>query len=142
MSVPRIVIDTNCLVSALIFSWGKLAWLRQSWQSGRIKPLVSRQTANELIRVLAYPKFKLDKKERETLLAEFLPYAETVNIATPPVGLPSIRDEADTMFLALAVVARADAVISGDGDILSVRHQFEKPPILTLAEFASWIEDI
>ena len=55
MSVPRIVIDTNCLVSALIFSWGKLAWLRQSWQSGRIKPLVSRQTANELIRVLAYP---------------------------------------------------------------------------------------
>lgn len=53
---PRVVLDTNCVVSALLFSRGRLAWLRRAWQSGRVVPLVSRGTATKLIRVLAYPK--------------------------------------------------------------------------------------
>lgn len=35
MSVPRVVLDTNCLVSALIFSRGRFAWLREAWQAKR-----------------------------------------------------------------------------------------------------------
>lgn len=141
MTPPRVVIDTNCLVSALIFSQGKSAWLRQSWQSGRFAPLASRQTVNELIRVLGYPKFRLDAQQQETMLVEFLPYVETINVTATPAGLPSVRDEDDTMFLALAVVGKADALVSGDADILAVRQQFDHPPILTLAEFSLWMED-
>ncbi len=76
MSVPRVVLDTNCLISALLFSTGRLAWLREGWQAGRFIPLVSRDTIGELIRVLAYPKFRLDAREQETLLADFLPFAD------------------------------------------------------------------
>ena len=31
----RMVLDTNVLVSALLFEGGRLAWIRQSWQSGQ-----------------------------------------------------------------------------------------------------------
>ena len=56
---PRVVFDTAVVVSALLFPRGRLAWMRNSWRSGDVVPLVSRPTVEELIRVLAYPKFKL-----------------------------------------------------------------------------------
>lgn len=71
MTVPRVVLDTNCLVSALIFSRRNFAWLREAWLNKRFVPLASHDTVSELIRVLAYPKFKLTHDDRESLLAEF-----------------------------------------------------------------------
>ena len=76
MSVVRVVLDTNCLVSALIFSRSRFAWLREAWQAKRIIALASRVTVSELLRVLAYPKFKLSRDEQETLLKEILPFVE------------------------------------------------------------------
>lgn len=139
MSIPRVVLDTNCLVSALIFSRGKFAWLREAWQAKRFIALASRDTVSELIRVLAYPKFKLSHDEQETLLAEFLPFVETVKIEIAPGGLPEIRDADDLIFLVLAAGADAEALVSGDGDIQAVRDHFHIP-ILTVAEFADWLQ--
>ena len=64
----RVVLDTNVLVSALLFEGGRLAWIRQSWQSGRIQPVLAEPTARELLRVLAYPKFQLTHAEMRTYL--------------------------------------------------------------------------
>lgn len=139
MSVPRIVLDTNSLVSALIFSRGRFAWLREAWQAKRFIALASHDTVSELLRVLAYPKFKLTRDEQETLLAEFLPYVETVKILDTPEGLPDIRDADDVIFLVLAAVARADVLVSGDGDVQAVREHFPIP-ILTVAEFEDWLQ--
>jgi putative toxin-antitoxin system toxin component, PIN family len=139
MSVPRVVLDTNCLVSALIFSRGRFTWLREAWQAKRFSALASHDTVSELLRVLAYPKFTLTRDEQETLLADFLPYVETVKIDQTPEGLPGIRDADDIIFLVLAAVAQADALVSGDGDIQAVRDQFHIP-ILTVAEFADWLD--
>lgn len=139
MSVARVVLDTNCLVSALIFSHSRFAWLREAWQAKRFIALASRDTASELLRVLAHPKFKLSRDEQQTLLAEFLPFVETVQVEATPEGLPDIRDADDVIFLALAAVAHADALVSGDGDIQAVRMQFHIP-ILTVAEFSDWLQ--
>ena len=139
MSLQRVVLDTNCLVSALIFSRGRFDWLREAWQTKRFTALASHDTVSELLRVLTYPKFKLTREEQETLLADFLPYVETVKIDTTPESLPDIRDADDIIFLVLAVVGRADALVSGDGDIQAVRDQFHVP-ILTVAEFADWLQ--
>jgi putative PIN family toxin of toxin-antitoxin system len=139
MNVPRVVLDTNCLVSSLIFSRGRFAWLRDAWQAKRFIALASHDTVSELLRVLAYPKFKLSHDKQETLLAEFLPFIEAVKIETTPEGLPEIRDADDVIFLVLAAVAKADALVSGDGDILAVKALFHAP-ILTLAEFADWLQ--
>ena len=139
MRAARVVLDTNCLVSALIFSRSRFAWLREAWQAKHFIPLASRDTVNELLSVLAYPKFKLSRDEQETLLKEILPFVETVKVETTPEGLPDIRDADDVIFLALAAVAQADALVSGDGDIQAIRMRFHIP-VLTVAEFSDWLQ--
>jgi len=49
-----------------------------------------------------------------------------------------VRDDHDVMFLALARCARADALVTGDSDLLAVGTQFEIP-ILTPAGFEDWL---
>lgn len=116
----RLILDTNTLVSALVFADGRLGWLRHAWQSGRLVPLVCRETADELLRVLAYPKFKLDRDEIEALLADFLPYAETVASPVSTAPTPRCRDPKDQVFVDLLVAARADGLITGDKDLLAL----------------------
>lgn len=128
----RIVFDTNSVVSAVLFSKGRLAWLRPAWRAGAVVPLVSKGTVQELLRVLAYPKFKLSQGDREELLAEYLPFAEVVEMPTDIPDLPQCRDEHDQKFLGLAVVGKADAVVSGDSDLLEMAEAFPIP-ILTVA---------
>lgn len=132
-------LDTNTVVSALLFDKGRLVWIRQAWQSSVFAPLVDHDTASELIRVLGYPKLKLTQSEQETLLGDFLPYAETIPSYEWPAELPEIRDPKDVMFLALAKHAGADALVSGDGDILALRGQLGSVVILPVAEFSEWL---
>ena len=56
----RVVLDANVLVSALLFDAGRPAWFRRGWQSSRFTPVLAEPTTRELLRVLAYPKFRLD----------------------------------------------------------------------------------
>ena len=124
---PRLVIDTNLILSALVFASGRLAPLRLAWQSQRVLPLVSRATAAELIRALAYPKFKLAAHEQEELLADYLPYCKTVRIPAQPPATPPCRDAFDVPFLELAVAGKADALVTGDKDLLSLDGKLACP---------------
>ena len=133
MTRPRIVVDTNVLLSALLFHQGQVAWLRHAWQTGAVRPLASRETTEELIRVLAYPKFKLTDADREDLLGDYLPWCETVTMPSK-TKVPDCRDPFDRPFLALALAAKADALITGDKDLLELADGF-KVPILTPAAF-------
>lgn len=133
MKPPRIVLDTNVLLSTLLFHAGALSWLRLAWQSEAIHPLASHDTTTELIRVLSYPKFKLTSDEREDLLGDYLPWCETVTVPNK-IKLPDCRDPFDRPFLELALTAKADALITGDKDLLVLSHLFAVP-ILTPAVF-------
>jgi putative PIN family toxin of toxin-antitoxin system len=124
---PRVVIDTNLVLSALVFAGGRLEPLRQAWQAQRVLPLVSRTTAAELIRALAYPKFKLAAHEQEELLADYLPYCKTVRIPVPPPPTPPCRDAFDVPFLELALTGKADAMVTGDKDLLSLAGSLACP---------------
>ena len=129
MRSPRVVLDTNVLVSALLFHAGTLSWLRTAWHMGSVRPLVSRHTVGELIRVLAYPKFHLGSRDREDLLADYLPWCKVVVVSeVPPV--PHCRDPFDIPFLELTLTARADALVTGDHDLLALASRFPVP-ILT-----------
>ena len=129
MSV-RVVLDTNVVLSALLFRQGRLAWIRQAWQSQQLTPLVCKETAEELLRVLTYPKFKLTAEDQEELLADFLPWAEAATLPDPWPEIPHCRDPHDQVFLALTKLTEADALVTGDNDLLALRECF-KTPILT-----------
>lgn len=119
MTALRVVLDTNVLVSALVFRTGNPAALRGAWQAERIRPMASHETASELIRVLAYPKFQLTDIERQELLAEYLPWCESITVPADIV-VPEVRDADDRMFLRLALAGAADALVTGDQDLLSL----------------------
>ncbi len=129
MTPPRIVLDTNVLLSALLFRAGMLSWLRMAWQEGVVCPLISPITTDELIRVLSYPKFNLRAREQDDLLADYLPWCETVMVSGS-FDVPHCRDPFDLPFLELALAARANAVVTGDKGLLGLSPGFPVP-ILT-----------
>ena len=76
-----------------------------------------------------YPKFRLTGNEREDLLSDYLPWCETVIVSQPP-AVPECRDSSDRPFLELALAGQADALVTGDGDLLALASVFSVP-ILT-----------
>ena len=132
MTPPRLVLDTNVLLSALLFHSGRLSWLRHAWSADRIRPLAGRETTAELIRVLGYPKFRLSNADRQDLLEDYLPFCETVAVPDPPPTVPECRDPFDRPFLEIAIAARADALVTGDADLQALADVFAVP-ILTPA---------
>lgn len=146
MSAPvRVVLDTNVVLSALVFGGGAAGRVRRAWQQGSLLPLASTATVQELVRVLAYPKFRLSQADQDELLADYLPYAETVRIPQPPPQVPACRDALDAPFMHLAVAGKAHVLVSGDKDLLAIDAEFERAsgcPILTLDAFSQAYCDV
>lgn len=132
---PRVVLDTNAVLSALVFGAGPAARLRLGWQAGRFVPLASTATAAELVRVLAYPKFRLTAGEQHELLADYMPWVEVVPMPQPAPRVPACRDPHDLPFLQLAVAGRAQALVSGDRDLLALAGAPGLCPILGVEAF-------
>jgi putative PIN family toxin of toxin-antitoxin system len=84
--------------------------------------VVCRETVRELLRVLAYPKFRLSPEDRDILLAQYLPFCETASLPSVWPPLPAVcRDRDDAVFVALMLSARADILVSGDADLTVLR---------------------
>lgn len=81
-----------------------------------------------MLRVLNYPKFALSAGDRREVLAEYLPWCETVT-DVPVVDVSGLGDPSDRMFLDLAMAGAADAVITGDGELLGFSPRFSIPII-------------
>ena len=134
----RVVLDTNVLVSALLFEKGRLAWIRHGWQGGRFTPVLAEPTGRELLRVLGYPKFGLTPAEIEQLLSDLLPWCETWQHPLES-SEPLCRDPRDQVFLDLARAAKVNALVSGDADLLALRDSPTQPAILDPAGFQIWL---
>ena len=131
----RVVIDTNVVVSALAFRHGQLAWLRAAWAAGVLVPVVSGETLAELLQVLAYPKFGLDADQRKLAVTQYMEHAETVKTPRTRARLPTCRDPDDEKFLRLGYAAKADAIVTGDRDLLVLADE-SKIAIIPPAELA------
>jgi len=116
-----VVLDTNVAVSALLFPFGRLNWLRQAWKAGTLVPALDAACADELIRVLAYPRFQPSESDISELLGDYLPWTEVVeSVSYLKDELPACRDAADQKFLELAAAAGADALVTGDAALLEL----------------------
>ena len=129
--IKRIVIDTNVLVSALLFR-GTPGELITLWKEKHLKPICSKDIIDEYLRVLAYPKFKLTDIEIDYLLTvEILPWFHPVNV---PKDKPYIKnDPQDDIFIWCAVKGKAHAVISGDKHLFKMKNP--PVPVLTVNDF-------
>ena len=138
--IRRVVLDTNVVVSALLFERGRLSWLRPAWMAGDFRPLVSRATTAELLRVLSYPKFHLAKQEIEAPLGDFLPFSEPVEVPLETkeatAALPRLPDPDDRIFVQLAEAGTAEFLVTGDQDLLEVPRPGDYR-IISPAEFGA-----
>jgi len=128
----RVVLDTNVVVSALLFT-GISSKLVPLWEGGGITALVSRGILEEYLRVLSYPKFKLSEGDIKGLIQEeLLPY---VDVVKPWRRLRAVdRDPSDDKFVECAVAGKARVIISGDKDLLSI-GRYRKILIQSPAQF-------
>ena len=139
MIVPRVVFDTNCLVSALIFKGVMSQRFRSMWQHTQVLPVICPETEAELRAVLAYPKFSLRPDMQQILLNDFLGYAEYFPSIKPIEEIPDLIDPKDTMFVRLAQKSQTGFLVSGDRHILALESKFPKLHITTPAEFIAAI---
>ena len=135
----RVVLDTNVILSTLVFTSSSLGWLRQLWKTGVIVPLISWDTIAELQRALLYASFNLSDHERRDLFLEYRSWCEMIFVSQPP-PVPECRDPSDIPFLELALAGRADALVTGDQDLLALAPIFTVP-IITPSELRELTAD-
>ena len=136
MNKLRIVIDTNVIVSALIFfSSNSMQALTFARENGVL--LTSIDTLAELNDVLSRPKFNryITQEIRADFLASLANETEIVDIKEK---ITECRDSKDNKFLELAVSGNADILVIGDQDLL-VLHPFRNTQILIVTSFLSTI---
>lgn len=128
----RAVLDTSVVISALIFK-GEVSRLHSLWKKKAFTVIASGEIVEEYIKVLAYPKFDLTERDIENIIQEeIIPYIEPVTVTDNLSGV--CVDPDDDKFLACAEAAKADAIVSGDAHLLSMK-MFKGCPILTAEKF-------
>jgi putative PIN family toxin of toxin-antitoxin system len=131
MPKPRIVIDSNILVSILKGSRG-LSPLYAAFKEGRLTLAVSSETLKELAVVLSRPQLQIKRSDIKELFRLIKIKALRVE---PRVKFPdACRDPKDNFILELAQEAKADFVITNDQDLL-VLKTFHNIPIISANKF-------
>lgn len=121
----RIVLDPNVVVSAAITPEGAPGRIIRLIDAGVLVPVVAEHLVNEVQEVLSRPKLQkyLDAAKASSAVTELRRLAEW---HSDPVDPPQVfRDPADDYLLALALAAKADALVTGDDDL----HAVPKPGI-------------
>ncbi len=112
MSRPRIVIDTNVLISAAMKPSGLEAQVFVMVAYRAVELCLSAEVLDEYREVFARPKFAgLDAERVAELLAIITD--ESV-LVTPAQRITASIDESDNRFLECAVAGRADYLITGN----------------------------
>ena len=132
MGALKVVIDTNVVISALLFG-GVPGRLITVWQRGIIRPAASKEIIDEYLHVLTYPKFELSEEEINYLLyQEIIPYFDVIDAHPGPRIIK--KDPENDKFIRCASAANAKYIISGYRHLLALKA-FQKIKILSPADF-------
>ncbi|MCX5803952.1 MAG: putative toxin-antitoxin system toxin component, PIN family [Proteobacteria bacterium] len=124
--MTRIVLDTNIFISAILSPRSKPASIVKLVLDGKLNLMIAPAMWKELHTVLQYPKLQALMKRNGVSMDEvkdLIHKIERIAIVTPGnTKVNRIKDDmSDNMFLACAVEARADFIISGDSHLKDVK---------------------
>lgn len=128
----RVVFDTNVLVSAVLFEQSTPARaFFAALERGEI--LLSAQLGNEIQIIFRKKKFNryITPEQRDAFLVALVQASTLVDVIET---ISVCRDPKDNMLVELAVSGKADAIVTGDSDLL-VLHPFRKIAILNPDSF-------
>ena len=132
----KVVVDTNQFVSALISKKGQPARLLDLWRQQHFILVTSLEIVAEIKEVLEYPhisqKYKLKKADVQSLLL-LIEHEAIVLPSLPAVHI--IQDDPDdNKFLACALAAKAEYIVTGDRHLLSL-GSYESISIVSVKDF-------
>jgi len=117
--VLRVVLDTNVLISAILFG-GKPRQILEKAIRGEIRLCLSEPMLEELKGVLQRSKFNYSPEMIQFILTELTGIADFVD---PSVTINVVlEDQEDNRILECAVAAKADYVITGDSHLLKLNN--------------------
>jgi uncharacterized protein len=136
----HVVFDTNVVISGSLWSGAPKRALMAA-QAGQAKAFVSEAMLDELNAVIVRPKFasrlNLLQKDHNQIVAEYLQYAEVIDVAAAPPLVSIDRD--DDLVLACAFSAAAHYIVSGDPHLLTL-GTVQGVHIITVATFLQEID--
>jgi putative PIN family toxin of toxin-antitoxin system len=134
--VLRATIDTNVLVSAIVYPRGNPRRILQMALAGEINLTVSQPILDEMADVLAR-KFDATPLEVEEARAIVTQAARTVK---PSVRLDVVKaDPDDDRILECAVTAGSDVIVTGDKDLLRL-GSYDSIRILNPSDFVDLVQ--
>jgi len=130
----RVVIDTNLWLSGLMLPGSVPGHVVRAASTAEITAVLSEPMLQELRLALHYRRIRtripLSDEELERYLAELRYIAEIVDISGTTARVP--RDRRDDIVLGTFLASRADYLLTGDDDLLTLRPDHA---ILTAREF-------
>ena len=136
----RAVVDTNILVRAVLQPRGAVGPVLLRLRQGDYVLLHAQPLLEELVDVLNRPRIRdrygLTDQDIQTVAGLILLRGEAVRVEE---RITACRDPRDDKFLEVAVAGKADAIVSGDEDLL-VLHPFAGIPILSPAVFLQMLD--
>lgn len=137
MSTPRIVLDSNVVISAFPFG-GVPARLLELALDGFIECFTSLQIMDEIRDVLMRPKFGLSSDQALILIEELYDLCQVVSPEERVLAV--VDDPDDNIILECASTADADFIVSGDSHLLHLR-QWRDIHILSPSDFLKTMKD-
>lgn len=133
MIAERLVFDCNVLISAALVGAGTAGKALDAAYAGHIL-LLSQPTFDELVARIARPKFRryLDDASRIVFLEALSSVAQWVEMEGVALGC---RDPDDDKYLETALCGAADAIVTGDRDLLEM-HPFDE---ISIVAPANWL---
>ncbi len=138
---PKVVLDTNIIVSAALAREGSPAKIFEMLISDKIQNFTTKEISEEIEEVL-------NRKEISTRVSEefcefLLAVYKQKSILVQPTSFPKIvsEDPDDDKFVHCAIAAKADYIVSGDSHLLNIKR-FENILILSPKEVLQEVENI
>jgi putative PIN family toxin of toxin-antitoxin system len=136
----KLVVDTNVLLSGAIWT-GRTSRFVDALLVGKATLCLSPSVLSELETVLVREKFCVRLKQRGRTSQEIVSGFHAASLIVEPAAIPLpaiLRDPDDLHVLACAVSAEADAIVTGDKDLLDIGI-FEGIPIIEVREAMKWL---
>jgi len=127
---PRIIIDTNVLISGIVFG-GKPRQILDLLAEQSVIVIVAEEILTELRRKISskFPEFIEDLHKVELLLKR-----DAVLIKLGTIHINKSRDTDDNKFIEAAILGKCSFIVTGDKDLL-VLESYENIKIVKPTEF-------
>ena len=126
----KLVFDTNIFISAIVIPHSKAEKAILKIIEGIDTLVISKDIINEILSVLS-TKFHRD---REAISHAAFYLSELAQIVTPRKAVQVFKDDPDNRILECALSGKADAIVTGDKEMLKLKA-FEGIKIISLKEY-------